>query len=188
VVEPGRSAISIGYDYMRASDIADGASLPAEEQATLCTLSDLITRSRLACWNLEQLIFGTQTQSPGITNAPDAPPLRLNAGDPTFVNVIRLRNWMIGHLTTVRQAVGGAVPGDADAWSRGWEAHDWQPPTASPWESFSTSSAAVPAVDFDTYTTMGVAAREASWREVTSSVAIAASPSQQGHHGGGVPR
>jgi hypothetical protein len=58
------------------------------------------------------------------------------------------------------------VPGDADTWSRGWEAHDWQPPTASPWEGFSTSSTAVPAVDFDTYTNVGVAAREASSGDV----------------------
>jgi NTE family protein len=166
VVEPGRSTISIGYGYMCASDVVDGASLPAEERATLRTLSDLITRSRLACWHLEQFIFGTQTQSPGIIDAPDAAPARLNAGDPTFLSVIRLRKWMIGHLVAVRQAAGGAVPGDADTWSRGWEAHDWQPPTASPWEGFSTSSTAVPAVDFDTYTNVGVAAREASSGDV----------------------
>src|SRR5262249_38318098 len=123
VIEPGRSAISVGYGYMRASDVIDGASRPAEEQATLGALSDLITRSRLACWNLEQFIFGTQTQSPGITDAPDAPAVRYNAGDPAFVDVIRIRKWMIGHLVAVRQAAGGAVPGDADSWSREWEPH-----------------------------------------------------------------
>jgi hypothetical protein len=46
--------------------------------------------------------------------------------------------------------------------SRGWELHDWQPPTGGPWESF----AAVGAADLATYTDVGIAVREASSSDV----------------------
>jgi NTE family protein len=167
VIEPGLTAISIGYGYMRASDVVDGAALTEDRRATLRTLSDLITRSRLACWSLEQYVMGMTSAAPSLIDAPDRPPTRFGAGDPDLLRFVRVRKWMIGHLVRRRSELGGAVPSDANSWAREWEPHGWDPPTDSPWERYATSADQVDSADPATFTVGGIGVREASGSEVS---------------------
>jgi hypothetical protein len=124
VVDPGLIRIAMAYGYMRAADevVGAGANLARVRQ-----LADEITRLRLDTWRLEIRLHGRRDPT-GVDSWSPLPNLALHAD-------VQQRKRELQAMVEERRSLGGRLPGDANGWSRDWEAHPW-PPFMALWPTF----------------------------------------------------
>jgi NTE family protein len=165
-VDPGLTAISIGYGYMRASDVVDGPSQPRRDQ--LFELSDLITKLRMTCWLQEHVVNGIRPPAErGIIDWPSMPTVFTGLPDPAALPELRVRKWLIAQLVDRRRQFGGALPADVQAWTSGWEPHSWTPLISDPWGALTIPGrGATPAAELANFTADGALLRGARNPEV----------------------
>ena len=143
-IDPGLIRISIGYGYMRASDIIDGSPRGEQRVNELKGLSDQITRLRMECWDLEYRANGVD-KPPELTLAGPRPRETVPLPDPTSIREVRRKKREIRELVQRRLNLNGAVPNGVEEWWREWERHPWPTYTATPWDEFSSRAGYVPA-------------------------------------------
>jgi predicted acylesterase/phospholipase RssA len=145
-IEPGLIRISMGYGYMRASDIIDGKTGNGARRNQLKGLSDQITRLRMRCWDIEHNANGRRRR-PTFFAASLRPggDILVPVPDPDTVRTVRSLKREIKRLVDLRQALGGAVPADVPEWWGNWEQHEWEPFIGNPWLDFTSTAGHVDA-------------------------------------------
>jgi predicted acylesterase/phospholipase RssA len=133
IVDPGLISIYMDYGFMSAYDWIDAAELVPGVHA-YADMSAGIIQSRINCWEFE---FDACARTPASPVAFPKPPNHTGlitvpaAKDYRQVRELKREIFM---KTSVRAALGGALPQDCEQWWTEWERHTWDPITISPWQ------------------------------------------------------
>lgn len=141
-IDPGLIDINMGYGYMRAGDVL--AVSDSYSRSRAIALSDLITRLRKECWELEFSANGVSPPRARGVLSPNVyrPSSELRpVPDPYALDAIRQRKKQIRDAVQERRQIGAPVPPGVESWWQQWERHQstFRFYTGSPWEFFSST-------------------------------------------------